>query len=97
MIPKQELLSAYLSVIDISNSTPYGLSSGVGKNNIDRAIKYIERWDVGTVNIWEQPGYLIAMSPFGGIKNSSNGIKEGVAEAMKFYTNFKTYSFPWFT
>ena len=62
---------------------------------MDRAIKYIEKWDVGTVNIWEQPGYRIAMSSFGGIKNSSNGIKEGVAEAMKFYTNVKTYSFPW--
>lgn len=83
------------SVIDISNSTPYGLSSGVCTNNIDRAIKYIERLDVGTVNIWEQPGYRIEMSPFGGIKNSGNGIKEGVAEAMKFYTNVKTYSFPW--
>ena len=83
------------SVINISNSTPYGLSSGVCTNNINRAIKYIEGLDVGTVNIWEQPGYRIEMSPFGGIKNSGNGVKEGIVEAMKFYTNVKTYSFPW--
>jgi phosphonoacetaldehyde dehydrogenase len=50
---------------------------------------------VGTVNIWEVPGYRIEMSPFGGIKDSGNGIKEGVVEAMKYYTNVKTYSLPW--
>lgn len=83
------------SVINISNSTPYGLSSGVCTNNINRAIRYIEGLDVGTVNIWEQPGYRIEMSPFGGIKNSGNGVKEGIVEAMKFYTNVKTYSLPW--
>ena len=50
---------------------------------------------MGTVNIWEQPGYRIEMSPFGGIKDSGNGVKEGVLEAMKFFTNVKTYSLPW--
>ena len=43
--------------------------------------------DVGTVNIWEVPGYRIEMSPFGGIKDSGNGIKEGIKEAMKCFTN----------
>ena len=56
---------------------------------------YIEGLDVGTVNIWEHPGYRIEMSPFGGIKDSGNGVKEGVLEAMKFFTNVKTYSLPW--
>ena len=41
------------------------------------------------------PGYRIEMSPFGGIKDSGNGVKEGVIEAMKFFTNVKTYSLPW--
>ena len=43
----------------------------------------------------EQPGYRIEMSPFGGIKDSGNAVKEGVIEAMKFFTNVKTYSLPW--
>ena len=84
-----------LEVMDISNSTEFGLSSGVCTNNLIRATNYIEGLDVGTVNIWEQPGYRIEMSPFGGIKDSGNGVKEGVLEAMKFFTNVKTYSFPW--
>ncbi|MGE3876427.1 MAG: phosphonoacetaldehyde dehydrogenase [Parvibaculaceae bacterium] len=82
-------------VIAISNSTPFGLSSGVCTNRLDRITRFVEGLDVGTVNIWEVPGYRIEMSPFGGIKDSGNGIKEGVLEAMKFYTNVKTWSLPW--
>jgi len=82
-------------VMAISNSTDFGLSSGVCTNDLNRAIAYINGLDVGTCNIWEQPGYRIEMSPFGGIKDSGNGVKEGVIEAMKFFTNVKTYSLPW--
>ncbi|MBL4766927.1 MAG: phosphonoacetaldehyde dehydrogenase [Rhodobacteraceae bacterium] len=82
-------------VMDISNSTDFGLSSGVCTNDLNRAIAYINGLDVGTCNIWEQPGYRIEMSPFGGIKDSGNAVKEGVLEAMKFFTNVKTYSLPW--
>lgn len=83
------------AVMVISNSTQFGLSSGVCTNDLNRAIAYINGLDVGTCNIWEQPGYRIEMSPFGGIKDSGNAVKEGVLEAMKFFTNVKTYSLPW--
>ena len=83
------------AVMAISNSTPFGLSSGVCTNDFRRMQAFIEGLNVGTVNIWEQPGYRIEMSPFGGIKDSGNGVKEGVLEAMKFFTNVKTYSLPW--
>ena len=82
-------------VITISNSTAFGLSSGVCTNNFIRAKKYIQNLNVGTVNIWEVPGYRIEMSPFGGIKDSGLGYKEGVIEAMKSFTNVKTFSLPW--
>ena len=82
-------------VMAISNSTDFGLSSGVCTNDLHRAIAYINGLDVGTCNIWEQPGYRIETSPFGGIKDSGNAVKEGVTEAMKFFTNVKTYSLPW--
>ncbi|MEC3862170.1 phosphonoacetaldehyde dehydrogenase [Mesobacterium sp. TK19101] len=83
------------AVMAISNSTQFGLSSGVCTNDFRRMQAYIEGLNVGNVNIWEQPGYRIEMSPFGGIKDSGNGVKEGVLEAMKFSTNVKTYSLPW--
>lgn len=82
-------------LIALSNSTAFGLSSGVCTNDFRRMQKYIAGLQVGTVNIWEVPGYRIEMSPFGGIKDSGNGYKEGVIEAMKSYTNVKTFSLPW--
>jgi putative phosphonoacetaldehyde dehydrogenase len=82
-------------VIRISNSTVYGLSSGVCTNRLDYITRFINELQVGTVNVWEVPGYRIEMSPFGGIKDSGLGYKEGVVEAMKSFTNVKTYSLPW--
>ncbi|NQV85114.1 MAG: phosphonoacetaldehyde dehydrogenase [Rhodospirillales bacterium] len=78
-----------------SNSTAYGLSSGVCTDNMPYITRFIQELQVGTVNIWEVPGYRIEMSPFGGIKDSGLGYKEGVLEAMKSFTNIKTYSLPW--
>jgi putative phosphonoacetaldehyde dehydrogenase len=83
------------SVIRISNSTAFGLSSGVCTNRLDYITRFVSELDVGTVNVWEVPGYRIEMSPFGGIKDSGLGYKEGVQEAMKSFTNVKTYSLPW--
>lgn len=82
-------------VIRISNSTPFGLSSGVCTNDFRRMQRYVAGLEVGTVNIWEVPGFRIEMSPFGGIKDSGLGYKEGVVEAMKSFTNVKTFSMPW--
>jgi phosphonoacetaldehyde dehydrogenase len=81
--------------IALSNSTAYGLSSGVVTNNMRYAFRFIKELKVGTVNINEVPGYRIESSPFGGIKDSGLGVKEGVIEAMKYYTYVKTYSIPW--
>jgi acyl-CoA reductase-like NAD-dependent aldehyde dehydrogenase len=81
--------------IAVANSTAFGLSDGVCTNRWDYIQRFIEELDTGTVNIWEVPGYRIEMSPFGGIKDSGMGYKEGVIEAMKSYTNLKTYSLPW--
>ena len=81
--------------IEVSNSTAFGLSSGVCTNRMDDIIRFIKELETGTVNIWEVPGYRIEMSPFGGIKDSGLGYKEGVIEAMNSYTNVKTFSLPW--
>ncbi|WP_420964421.1 phosphonoacetaldehyde dehydrogenase [Bradyrhizobium sp. B120] len=83
------------SVIRISNATAFGLSSGVCTNRLDYVTRFVNELDVGTVNVWEVPGYRIEMSPFGGIKDSGLGYKEGVQEAIKSFTNVKTYSLPW--
>jgi phosphonoacetaldehyde dehydrogenase len=81
--------------IAIANSTDYGLSSAVCTNRLDYITRLVAELNVGTVNVREVPGYRLELTPFGGIKDSGLGYKEGVQEAMKSFTNLKTYSLPW--
>ena len=77
------------------NGTAYGLSSGVCTNRLDDVMRFVRELHVGSVNVWEVPGYRLELTPFGGIKDSGLGYKEGVQEACKSFTNVKTYSLPW--
>lgn len=81
--------------IAISNGTAYGLSSGICTDRMDYAMRFATELQVGTVNLWEVPGYRIELTPFGGIKDSGLGYKEGVQEAIKSFTNCKTFTMPW--
>jgi putative phosphonoacetaldehyde dehydrogenase len=77
------------------NSTAYGLSSGICTNRLDDIMRFVREVNVGSVNVWEVPGYRLEVTPFGGIKDSGTGVKEGVQECCKAFTNVKTYSLPW--
>jgi len=81
--------------IRVSNSTAYGLSSAVCTNRLDYIARFVSELNVGSVNVREVPGYRLELTPFGGIKDSGLGYKEGVQEAIKSFTNVKTYSLPW--
>jgi putative phosphonoacetaldehyde dehydrogenase len=81
--------------IQIANGTVYGLSSGVCTNRMDYIVRFVNELQMGSVNVREVPGYRLELTPFGGIKDSGLGYKEGVQEAMKSFTNIKTYSMPW--
>jgi phosphonoacetaldehyde dehydrogenase len=81
--------------IAIANGTAYGLSSAVCTQRLDYITRFVSELQVGTVNVREVPGYRLELTPFGGIKDSGLGYKEGVQEAMKSFTNLKTFSLPW--
>jgi len=81
--------------IRIANSTAYGLSSAVCTNRLDYITHFVQELNVGSVNVREVPGYRLELTPFGGIKDSGLGYKEGVQEAIRSFTNTKTYSLPW--
>ena len=81
-------------VISKMNDNQYGLSSGVYTSNLSRGMRVSKaiRAGITFVNTYR----LISPSaPFGGIKDSGLGYKEGVIEAMKSFTNVKTFSLPW--
>jgi len=81
--------------IRLSNATAFGLSSAVCTNRLDYISRFVAELEVGSVNVREVPGYRLELTPFGGIKDSGLGYKEGVQEAVKSFTNLKTYSLPW--
>lgn len=81
--------------IQIANDTPYGLSGAVVSNHWPSIQRVITELQTGTVNVNEAPSYRLEWSPFGGIKASGLGYKEGVIEAMNSMTYVKTYSLPW--
>jgi phosphonoacetaldehyde dehydrogenase len=81
--------------ISLANGTAYGLSSSLCTNRLDLVTRFVQELHVGSVNVREVPGYRLEMTPFGGIKDSGLGYKEGVLESMKSFCNTKTYSLPW--
>lgn len=81
--------------IRIANGTAFGLSSSVCTNRLDVITRLVNELHVGTINVREVPGFRLELTPFGGIKDSGLGYKEGVLEAMKSFTTIKTYSLPW--
>jgi len=88
-------LASLDEAIRIANSTAYGLSSAVCTNRLDYITRCVSELNVGSVNVREVPGYRLELTPFGGIKDSGLGYKEGVQEAIRSFTNTKTYSLPW--
>jgi aldehyde dehydrogenase (NAD+) len=81
--------------IEIANDTTYGLTGGVVSNHWPSIQRVITELDTGTINVNEAPSYRLEWTPFGGVKDSGLGYKEGVIETMKGYTYVKTYSLPW--
>jgi acyl-CoA reductase-like NAD-dependent aldehyde dehydrogenase len=81
--------------IAIANGTRYGLSAAVCTDRADAITRLVQELEVGSVNVWEVPAYRLELAPFGGIKDSGLGVKEGIVETMRNYTHVKTWSAPW--
>jgi phosphonoacetaldehyde dehydrogenase len=80
--------------IRIANGTAYGLSSSLCTNRwTDHALR--PGVECRQRQCARGAGLPLEMTPFGGIKDSGLGYKEGVLEAMKSFCNTKTYSLPW--
>ena len=81
--------------IAIANGTRYGLSAGVVSNDLAAVTRCIRELRCGSVNVDEVPGFRTEATPFGGVKASGLGVKEGVVEAMRGMTTVKLFSLPW--
>lgn len=74
--------------VELANSTPYGLASGIQTGNLARAHRVADRLDAGIVwiNDWAM---LDPAVPFGGVKDSGFGREYG-PEALDAYTTTKS-------
>ena len=74
-------------MITLANDTRYGLASGIWTQNIDRAMRFANRIDAGTVwiNTYRSAAY---MSANGGFKESGYG-RRGGFEVMREFSRLK--------
>jgi aldehyde dehydrogenase (NAD+) len=81
--------------IAVANGTRFGLSAAVVSDDLSAITRCIRELRCGTVNIRAEPGFRTEATPFGGIKASGLGGKEGVVESIKAMTNVKLATIPW--
>ncbi len=75
--------------IEILNDTPYGLSSSIYTKDINQAFRAIRDIEAGITYINGPTIGAEAHMPFGGVKETGNGHREGGWEVYEFYTETK--------
>ena len=75
--------------IELVNSTPYGLATGIFTNGIDAAFKAVRRLHVGGVHINETSSSRVDLMPYGGTKDSGFG-REGPRYAVHEMSEMRT-------
>lgn len=97
-IAKEEIFGPVLSVlkcssleegIEILNDTEYGLSSSLFTNNVNDAFKAVRDIQAGITYINGATIGAEAHMPFGGVKATGNGHREGGWTVYEFYSEWK--------
>ncbi|MEP7217759.1 MAG: aldehyde dehydrogenase family protein [Bacteroidota bacterium] len=98
-IAREEIFGPVLSIlkardlsdaIDILNDTPYGLSSSLYTANVNDAFRAIRDIEAGITYINVPTIGAEAHMPFGGVKGTGNGHREGGWTAFDIFTEWKT-------
>jgi aldehyde dehydrogenase (NAD+) len=75
--------------IEIANDVKYGLSSALYTRDVNRAFAAIRDLDAGITYINAPTIGAEVHLPFGGVKQTGNGHREGGVGAFDFYTEWK--------
>jgi aldehyde dehydrogenase (NAD+) len=98
VVAREEIFGPVLSVIrfdtideafDINNEVPYGLSSSIYTQDVTASFRAVEELDNGITYVNAPTIGAEAHLPFGGVKNTGNGHREGGWEVYEFYTETK--------
>ena len=97
-IAQEEIFGPVLSVIkakdfdeavEIANNVKYGLSSSIYTNDLQKAMTFIERTDVGLTHVNIPTAVKEPQLSFGGVKLSGCGIPEAGNTGVEFFTEHK--------
>ena len=98
-IAREEIFGPVLSIIrvtgldeaiDVLNDTPYGLSSSLYTANVNDAFRAIRDIEAGITYINVPTIGAEAHMPFGGVKGTGNGHREGGWTVFDIFTEWKT-------
>jgi aldehyde dehydrogenase (NAD+) len=83
-------ISSYEEAAEAANDTVYGLSSSIYTNNVARAFRAMHDLEAGITYVNGPTIGAEAHMPFGGVKDTGNGHRDGGWEVFEFYTETKT-------
>jgi aldehyde dehydrogenase (NAD+) len=81
--------SSFDEAIEIANSIPYGLSTALYSRDVNRAFRAMRDLEAGITYINAPTIGAEVHLPFGGVKQTGNGHREGGTGALDFYTTWK--------
>lgn len=79
--------------VELANSTPYGLQAAVFTGDYKKALRVASAIRAGSVMINDSTRVRFDALPYGGVKNSGFGWREGVRATMFYFTEPKYYVF----
>jgi aldehyde dehydrogenase (NAD+) len=97
-LEQEEIFGPVLSVIrvgsfdealQVNNDVRYGLSSSIYTSNVDLAFRAMQELDNGITYVTAPTIGAEAHLPFGGVKATGNGHREGGWEVYQFYSETK--------
>jgi aldehyde dehydrogenase (NAD+) len=98
-IAREEIFGPVLSVLTVAefdegvgllNDSEYGLSGSIYTRDVNRAFAAIERFETGIVYVNAPTIGAESHLPFGGVKNTGNGHREGAHPIYDVFTEWKT-------
>ena len=75
--------------LELANNAQYGLTACIHTTNMHRAHYFTRNVEVGVAVVNGGTFGSEPNMPFGGVKNSGNGLREPGTEALEVYSNYK--------
>jgi aldehyde dehydrogenase (NAD+) len=82
--------SSFDEALDIANGIQYGLSTAIYTRDVNRAFRAIRDLEAGITYVNAPTIGAEVHLPFGGVKQTGNGHREGGTGALDFYTTWKS-------